>query len=399
MMLPMRACFVLCATVLCAAGADYPGWRGAARDGVVEARAAWPEKLIRKWSVKAGAGHASPVSSGGKVYVFAREKGDEVLWALDPALGKVLWRQAYPAPYKMNPAAVSHGEGPKATPLVAGGRVFTLGIHGIFTAWDAATGKRIWQKDYAKSPLYGSSASPMADGGLIILHTGGHGGGALTAFDPATGAEKWKWAGDGPGYASPVVANLAGTPQVITQSQDHVVSVNAATGALLWQIPFKTDYTQNIVTPVIHGDTVIYSGLDKGVTAVRPVRSGTAWKPERVWHIPDVSFYMSSPVRKGDLLFGLSHKNKGQFVAIDLKSGTVLWRGAPRQGDNAALLLSGDALLLLNTEGTLIVANAAPGAYAEVRRYTVAESPTWAHPLLAAKGVIIKDLDSVALWE
>ncbi|MDX2152921.1 MAG: PQQ-binding-like beta-propeller repeat protein [Bryobacteraceae bacterium] len=395
----MRVVTLSVLIALAVSAADFPQWRGPARDGVVPARASWPEKLSRKWSQKVGIGHASPVLAGGKLYVFAREKNEEVLWALDPSSGKVLWRQAYAAPYKMNPAAVSHGEGPKSTPLVAGGKVFTLGIHGIVTAWDAASGKRLWQKDYAKSPLYGSSASPMLDAGLMVLHTGGHDSGALTAFDPATGAEKWKWAGDGPGYASPVVGTFGGVKQVVTQSQDQVIGVDAASGALLWQIPYKTDYTQNIVTPVIMGDTVIYSGLNNGVTAVKPVKSGGKWAAERVWHNSEVAFYMSSPVRKGDVLYGMSHKNKGQYVAVDVKSGKTLWRSGPRQGENAAILLAGDSLLLLNNEGTLIVAKAAPDAFAEVRRYAVAESPTWAHPAPTERGLIIKDLDSVALWE
>jgi outer membrane protein assembly factor BamB len=108
--------------------------------------------------------------------------------------------------------------------------------------------------------------------------------------------------------------------------------------------------------------------------------------------------YMSSPVLSGDLLFGFSHKNKGQFFCLDAATGATKWIGEPRQGDNAAIVATGRTLLLLKDDGELIVARASAKGFEAVRRYTVAESPTWAHPLVFDRGIAIKDLDSLALW-
>ena len=384
---------------VCAA-ADFPQWRGAARDGVVEARSQWPEKLVSAWKSNIGEGHASPITAGGRIYSFARQNGREVVRAHQATDGKVLWEQSYPAPYTMNGAARDHGEGPKSTPVLAGGRLYTLGISGILSSWDAATGKLAWRKEFAQSfkstsPLFGTAMSPVVDSGWLIAHVGGNDSGALAAFDAATGEVKWQWNGDGPGYASPLIATYDGVKQIVTQSQDHVIGVDFATGKLLWKIPYKTEYVQNIVTPLAYADLLIYSGINKGVTAIRVTSAG----PRTVWQNDDVSMYMSSPVRKGDTLFGFSHKNKGQYFALDLKSGKTLWKGTPRGGDNSALLLAGDSVLALNNDGELAVFAATPKGFEPQRKYTVASSPTWAHPVPLDSGFLIKDKDSLALWK
>ena len=205
--------------------------------------------------------------------------------ALDLATGKRAWRASYPAPYTMNSAATGHGKGPKSTPAVAGGRVFTFGISGILSAFDAATGRLAWRKDTGAefgqgSPLYGVALSPVVDGGSVIVHVGGPGKGALTAFDAATGAVRWAWKGDGPAYASPVVATIGGVRQVVTFSESFLVGVSADRGELLWKIPFTTPWVQNAVTPVVDGDRVVYSGLDHPFRAIRVVRGASGWTTE-----------------------------------------------------------------------------------------------------------------------
>src|SRR5205823_8992534 len=141
--------------------------------------------------------------------------------ALDAESGRVLWQTGYPAMFTMQSAAVRHGMGPKSTPAFSNGRLFSIGMTGIVTAFDAATGKQVWQKPgSANVPMYTSHAfSPLVDRGLVIFHVGGHEGGALTAFDVNTGEVKWSWPGDGPGYGSPVIAELGGTRQLVTNTQ------------------------------------------------------------------------------------------------------------------------------------------------------------------------------------
>jgi len=389
-----------------AAAQDWPQWRGPSRDGLAKGMAApttWPSALTRVWKVGVGEGHASPVVAGGRVFVFARRGEEEVLECLDLATGKSLWKHSAAAPYTMNPAASGHGKGPKSTPVVAGGRVFTLGISGRLSGFDAASGRVLWRHDFGQrfkdtSPRFGTAMSPAADGDRLIAHVGGHDDGSLSAFDVATGAERWSWKADGPGYASPIVAALAGQRQVVTETQDHVVGLSADTGELLWKIPFTTAYTQNAVTPVISGDLVVYSGLDKGVSAVRIVKRGAGFAAEPVWSNDEVSSYMSSPVLEGGVLYGLSHKKKGQLYALDLATGRTLWLSEGRLGENAALVSAGPALLALTTDSALIVAKEDPKAYSVIRTYTVADTPTWAHPALTREGILVKDRESLALW-
>jgi outer membrane protein assembly factor BamB len=227
---------------------------------------------------------------------------------------------------------------------------------------------------------------------------GGHGDGALTAFEAATGAVRWAWKGDGPGYASPLVGTLAGVRQVVTESQDNVVGLSADKGALLWKIPISTAYEQNAITPVLAGDLVIYGGLDNPLRAVRIVKEGSAWTPKPAWENAEVATYMSTPVLDGGKLYGLSHRKKGQFFCLDAATGKTLWLSEGRQTENAAVLVGGGALFLLGTDGAMIVAARDAPAFKPLRTWKVAESATWAHPALLEGMMLVKDVDTLALW-
>jgi outer membrane protein assembly factor BamB len=278
-----------------------------------------------------------------------------------------------------------------------------LGIGGILSSFDAGNGELLWQKNFVDqfpktSPLYGTAMSPAIDQGKLIAHLGGHGAGALTAFVAETGETAWSWTGDGPGYASPIIVELGGTRQVVTQSQDHLVGIAVLSGKLLWKTPFKTPYAQNAVTPVVHKETLIFSGLDRGIQAFRVSPSATGWNVEKTWENKKLSMYMSSPVLVGDLMFGLSHYKEGQFFCLDAFSGKTLWTSPGRQGENAAILTDGELLFLLTTDAQLIVASVSTNGFEITRSYSVAKSPTWAHPVVFDDRVLVKDESTLALW-
>jgi outer membrane protein assembly factor BamB len=381
---------------------DWPQWRGPGRDGVVASftpPAAWPDRLTRKWKVDVGIGYATPIVVGDRVYMFSREGDNEVLRALDAASGSPVWALRYAAPFTISSAAARHEKGPKSTPAFADGRLFTLGMTNVVTAVDAASGKQLWQKPATPAqPLYHTGMSPLVDRGLVIVHVGGHNQGSLSAYEVQSGAVKWHWDGDGPGYGSPVAIEVAGTRQIVTLTQDNIVGVAAATGQLLWKRPFTTPYTQNSITPILYHDTVIVSGLDNGVTAFKIVKKGDGWTTENVWQNTQVSMYMANGVIAGDAFVSLSHKNSGQFFALDARTGQTLWTGPPRQAANAAILRAGDLLFLLKDDAELIVARNGAKGLEPIRRYTVADSATWSAPAISGGRFFIKDVASLALW-
>jgi outer membrane protein assembly factor BamB len=382
--------------------ADWPQWRGPNRDGAVASFVepkAWPEQLTRKWKVDVGIGYATPILIGNRIFVYSRRDDDETLTALEAETGKAIWQSKYPAPYTMHPAAVRHEKGPKSTPTFANGKLYTLGMSGIVTAFDAATGKQLWQKPASvPGPLYGTAMSPLVDRGLVIVHVGSHNQGALTAFDANTGAVKWSWTGDGPAYGSPIAADFDGTRQVIVFTQQNLVGVAAASGELLWKRPFTTPSTQNTITPILYGKTLIVSGLGNAVTAFTVIKRGNEWVTENVWQNADVAMYMANAVLAGDAIYGMSQRNSGQFFCLDAKTGKTLWTSAPRQATNAAIVRAGGVLFLLKDDAELIVAKASASAFEPVKRYTVADSATWAEPVISGNRVFVKDHDSVALW-
>lgn len=384
--------------------ADWPQWRGPNRDGVASgsAPASWPEQLHRKWSLTVGEGHSSPVLADGRLFVLSREGENEIVRAVDPATGKVVWHQSYPAPFKVSYAAASHGPGPKSTPTYHAGKLFTFGIGGILSCFDAASGRVLWRQDFKNRfqptwPDYGVAVSPIVDGTSLIVHVGG-GEGAITAFDTATGTTKWQWTGDGPAYASPVIAEIGGVRQLVTQTRLNIVGLSTSTGELLWKIGYRTAWDQNAVTPIAYHQTLILSGLDNGIMGLRAIKDAKGWRTERLWDNTQAPMYMSTPVLAGDLLFGFTSRNKGQFVCLDPRTGRTLWTGPPRQGDNAAIVRLNDLLFLLKDDAELLIARVSAKNFDVLRRYTVAGSPTWAHPVVLDSGVVVKDKTSLILW-
>ena len=375
---------------------DYPQWRGPQRDGAASAFVApksWPAALTRRWKVDVGSGYSTPLVVGDVVYVFTRRDGSEVLTALNARTGEEHWRSGYPAPYSPGQPAAAHGAGPKATPLFHEGRLFTLGISGILAAFDPRGGKLLWQTPPpAEHPFFGAASSPLGERNLVIVHPGNYG--PLTAFDTSTGSIKWTAGSDG-FFSSPILADLGGTRQIVSATQDSVIGVSVD-GRVLWRYPWEGG--GGSTTPVSNGDTVIVSAHDKGVTAFKPAVRDGVWSAATVWKTTDVSMYVSNPVVVADTLFGLSEKARGQFFALDATSGAVLWLGEPREAENTAVVKAGDLLFLLNNDAELIVARASRRGFAPIVRYTVADTAVWAQPAISGNRIFVKDSTSLSLW-
>ena len=398
---------VLGATSL-ATAQDWEQWRGPGRNGVAAGFALptpLPETLTPEFVVEVGLGYATPLLVGDRIYQYARQGDDDVVLALEPATGETIWRTAWPAPFEMVPAARRHGPGPKSTPTLADGRLFAHGMDGAFTALDAESGEVLWRiPGTGVEPLYHTAMSPLVSGDSVVLHVGGHDRGALTAFDVETGAVLWAWDGDGPAYGSPRKFHLGGTDQIVVFTQEHFVGVAAETGSLLWSRPFTTPSTTTSQTPLLHGDLVIQSGRDNGITAFRaraPVGASagaSAWETTDAWRTETVSLHMANPVAADGVLYGLSHRNSGQYFALDLDTGEVLWTSAPRQADHASLVMAGAHIVSLEADAELVVIEASREAFRPLARYSVAESATWAAPALVRQRILVKDIDRLSLF-
>jgi outer membrane protein assembly factor BamB len=397
---------VLALAATAASAQEWTQWRGPARDGSVSGKnvpAAWPESLKQSWRVEIGEGYSSPVVAAGRVFVHGRRDPEEIVTSINLADGKVLWQQKYQSTFQKNQYAVEMAKGPHATPLVAGNRLFTLGVTGILNAWDTATGKQLWTRDFSKeidtSKLFcGTAASPLIVDGRLVVQVGSdiHGG-QILALNPATGATEWEWRGLGPGYASPVLIEAGGAQQIVAMTEGSIVGIEAKTGKELWTTPFPDEWHENIASPLWTGSQLIVSGTRQGTHAYVLKQNGGKWEATEAWKNPDIAMYMSSPVFGDGLIYGHSSKKKGQFFALDARTGVVRWTTEGREGEHASLLLTPQHVVFLTNGADLIVAKRDTPAFVAERRYEVAQASTFAMPVLLGSNILVRDATGLML--
>ena len=283
---------------------------------------------------------------------------------------------------------------------MAQGKVVTLGVGGVVSCLDAATGKLVWRKDpYPKVvPTFFTSMSPIIADGLAIAHAGGKGKGAIIAYDLATGDEKWKWAGEAPQYASPALMTVGGTKQIVTLTEKSVVGLGLADGRLLWQIPFAPQRrAYNAATPIVDGQTVIITGAARGTKALKIEKQGDGFAAKQLWSNDQVAVQFNTPVLKDGLLFGLT--DRGNLFCINAETGKEAWMDTARHGRGfAAVLDAGSCMLALPATSELIAFKPSGKACAVLARIKVADTPTYAHPVVAGNRIFVRDQETVTLW-
>jgi outer membrane protein assembly factor BamB len=396
----MMVCVILVVAGLVFAQ-DWPQWRGPNRDGKVNGFTApqqWPKELTQKWKTTVGLGDSTPTLVGDKLYVFARQGAEEIILCLDAGSGNEVWRNKYEA-QAVTGAPGAH-PGPRSSPAVAEGKVVTLGVGGVLSCIDAATGKEVWRKDEFPKvvPQFFTGMSPIIVDGMCIAHVGGKDNGAVIAFDLASGNQKWKWAGDGPAYASPVLMTVEGTKQIIVQTEKNIVGVAVADGKLLWQVsapPQGRFY--NCATPIVDGQTVFYTGQGQGTKAVKVEKQGDGFVAKELWSNAELGTGFNTPVLKDGLLFGLS--NRGNLYCLDTtKNGQTAWTDTNSHGNFGAILDAGSCLLVLPEKSGLIVFKPGDKQYEELARIKVSDTPTYAHPVISGNRIFIKDKETVTMF-
>jgi outer membrane protein assembly factor BamB len=398
----LRASFLIALALLAcpAPGADWPEWRGPGRKGVwddVKLPAELSADRVRaRWKVPVGGGYSGIAVLGQRVYTMDRLAGPparERVVALDRETGKMIWAHEYAAEY----GDLDYPNGPRSTPTVHGGRVFTLGAVGHIHALDAGSGEVIWRLDPvgkldAKLPLWGHAASPLVTGGLVILQVGARPGGTVMALDASSGKERWRALDDRPSYSSPILVEVGGKPQVAVWTADSVAGLSLETGAVLWSVPFKSTYDVAIMSPVHHDGLLLVSGYWEGSKAFA-LEAGKL--PEVRWGGKELSCLMSTPLLRDGHLYALD-KDEG-LLCVEWETGKVLWKDGHRvtpkaRNPQAYLVWAGDGnrAAILNELGELILARLSPGGYVEEGRAQIA-GKTWAAPAFSGQDVFVRN--------
>ncbi len=381
-----------------AVGEDWPRWRGPRGNGTwrgPKLPPVWPAGgLSRVWQQTIGGGYGGIAVSGGRVYVMDRltwaEDTERVL-CCDAISGRPLWEHTWPVVYR----DVAYGNGPRSTPTVFRGRVYTLGAVGHLHCLDAANGEVVWKKDLAadfgaRVPLWGLSASPLIFEGLVIIHAGAEPDGCYIAFDRSTGEERWRSLPDAAGYATPILIDHDGTRQLVGWTPSNVRGLDPRTGTELWTIPFEVNYGTAIANPIFEDGLILVSSYYDGSLAIRPGNSRT--EAEVVWRDRrNLRGLMSQPLFRDGHAW-LIDKRHG-LTCFDLASGRKLWdddnRLTPKGRNPQATLVwlnDGNRAIAMNSDGDPILVRLNTDSYVEESRTKII-GRTWAHPAYAGNCV------------
>ncbi len=390
---------------------DWPQWRGPNRDGV------WRESGILdtipasgpqvRWRTKIGSGYSGPVVAQGRVFVNDHQFEPEMerVLCLDDATGKQLWVHSYPTDYK----DMEYGNGPRASPTVHDGKVYSLGTQGHLVCLDAANGIVLWKKHLVADlrgqiPRYGASAAPLIVGDLLIVCAGGQPDSSVVALDRMTGEVRWGKLPDRPAYSAPIVIETGGTHQLIAWTADSISSLEPATGRIFWQVPWKASFdpAQMVASPVWHKDMLLFMGAwSRGSKMLKLDAS----KPEAtvLWETgAKPSTTISTPLFQHDDYFYAILGN-GSLACLEAATGKEVWstrEPTSQSFGNAHLTPNGDRVFLFNHTGHLILARLTKEGYRELGRYLLVEPTagyraqgpiTWAHPAYANKHVFARN--------
>lgn len=362
---------LLVASGLCIRAADWPQWLGPSRDGTTAETVTWADGEPRRiWKFTAGRGFAGPAVSGGRAYLFHRRENSEVLTVVEAGTGKILWETAHPTAYEDD---FGFDDGPRSTPTVAEGRVFTLGANGLLVARDAKDGRTVWQFDIrsqvgAEKGFFGFACSPLVVGDAVFLNLGGTSGAGVAALETATGKVRWRRTDHEAGYASPVPGMSGGKGTVLFFTREGLVAADVADGNERFAFPWRARMSAsvNAASPLVKGSETFLTA-SYGTGAVLLDCAGD--RPRTVWTDDEtLSAHYATPVRAGEFLYGF-HGRQEQGPAlrcVEWKTGKVRW-SEDRFGAGT-LIAAGDRLLILRETGELLVAAAESQAFRPIVR-------------------------------
>lgn len=364
--------------------ADWPQFRGPNRDGISRETGllkSWPAggpKVL--WKTEAGEGFSHVTISNGRLFTMYGEGSNEVAVALDAATGKPVWKTG------LGPKFISdQGNGPRSTPTVDGGMVYTLTAGGRLAALNAADGKKVWEHDLrakfgAEPPQWGISTSPLVEGNLLLVDVGGSGGRSLVAFDKKTGKTVWTSQNEQAGYSAPIAITVGGVRQIIFFTGRAVLSVSPKDGKLLWRVPWRTDWDVNAATPIFVAPDKLYisSGYSTGAALFKIKAANGKASAEEVWQNRRMKNQFSSSVLHNGHIYGFDNS---VLKAINAATGEEVWKESGF--GHGSLILADGHLIVLSERGKLLLVEATPAGYREKGNAQVLSGKCWTAPTLA----------------
>jgi outer membrane protein assembly factor BamB len=376
--------------------ADWPGFRGRDRDGLVRGvriNTDWSTSPpVEMWRRPIGPGWSSFAVSGDLLYTQEQRGEDEVVTAYTLTTGEPVWRHRTAARFW----EANAGPGPRGTPTLSNGRVYTLGGTGILNALDARHGALVWSRNAAadtstKVPDWGFASSPLVIDDLVIVAVSG----ALVAYDRATGEPRWFGPVGGEGYSSPQLLTIDGVAQVVLISGAGAIGVTPAAGVVLWENPWSG---YPIVQPALtaEGDVLFSVNAGGGTRRIAVAHGPGGWTVDERWTSIGLKPYFNDFVVHEGHAFGFD----GSILAcIDLTDGKRKWKGGHYGNGQLVLLPDQDVLLVLSEEGELALVKATPDQFTEVARFPALDGKTWNHPVLVGDVLLVRNGQEMAAFQ
>ena len=393
---------------------DWPQWRGINRDGFVQSEkplSQLPSNPKKLWQVSVGKGQGGLVIAGGRLAMchetIVNGKPMETAALIDASSGKILWETPYSESWQYTNV---YGPGPRTAPMIDGDLLFCQSAKGVLACISLKDGNLIWSREYAKdfgakwfggnapgssgtaASRHGNNGAPVTDAKYIYAPAGGHDGASLVCLEKTTGKLVWKSGSDYAAYSGLMLGKLGGVQQVIMVTAGNMKGFRLEDGKELWSVPVKTGAARNIVTPILHEDTVTVASHTVGTFQVRISNSGDGQKVVEIWRNKDVRTNITTPVLKDGYIYGLgtSRGKNSEFVCLNHKTGKTMWskRG---YDDYASVICMGDSLLIHGSRGALTLLKATPNAYTEIGRLDEASQLSWNFPVYSGGVLYLKD--------